>query len=278
MSKLNLKTARYASSCFKKAALIFDFDGTLVSGSMCEGLFDVYDLNEDMFWRSVDDCVNRGYGMEHAYLSTFISQLMLDHTVRLKDLTLVGAQNLNFFKGLPGALSELCDAFEELKIQVDVYCITSGFRDIVRYSVIGECLEYCWGSAISEDTYGYVTGVSNVVTAYDKAEIIEGLAEEYGVSHAICVDRSCAPRILYVGDGLTDKYAIEKVKDLGGEAILVFDPASGAAFKRASKVADELCGEVALLPADFSIGTQLNNSLVNILMNLSSRNGCHMSI
>lgn len=242
----------------RTACLIFDFDGTLVKGTMFDVLFYELNIDKDHFWKRVQRSVNHGVGMERAYLSTITHDIATSRMDWKQGLYEKLVEGLSYFQGVPIMLYELKKHLKCLGVELRVYCITSGLKEIVESSHVGNVLEKCWGSNLSVNDCGFVDRVESVVTGADKALIVRELAHVY--QNAKDTEDH---NILYVGDGLTDVHAIKEILNMGGCGLLVYNSADWDTKARAIEARNLIGSAVDIYNADYRPTSELYNSIRN---------------
>lgn len=98
--------------------------------------------------------------------------------------------------------------FENLN-NVSHIVITSGFKEYVKGTKINKYLKEIYGTTVTFSKNGEFI-LEEKVTEKRKAEIIKNMVENEDVD-----------RIIYIGDGYTDKFAFEYVHSIGGISIFV---------------------------------------------------------
>ena len=145
---------------------------------------------------------------------------------------------------------------------LEFYCVTSGLQDIAQRSEIGSYFDGCWGSGLSRNKQGRIEGLKSVITAKDKASIILNMSSQSATAYT--GSRLCDPyeSVLYIGDGLTDIYAMKAVQSIGGHAILVYDPDDPVSYQRTCGISEQLDSTVSLYPADYTCNSPLSQAIM----------------
>lgn len=144
-------------------AVIWDFDKTLIPGSMQKPLFEHYKVDEGRFWKEADGLFDfyRQRGLEASedtlYLGHILSYVRAGRFTGLSNglLRELGAK-LTFYEGLPDffascqTLVEDNPIFTELGIQVEHYIVSTGFRQMILGSPIAEFVTGVWACEFAE--------------------------------------------------------------------------------------------------------------------------------
>lgn len=93
--------------------------------------------------------------------------------------------------------------------KVKNYVITSGYEEFVKNTAIAAYFEKIIGTQVDDEG-----NITRIITDELKVQVIQELIKE---------DNIYPQDIVYIGDGLTDKYAMKYVKDNGGVCIFVYD-------------------------------------------------------
>ncbi|BCR21455.1 hypothetical protein [Borrelia sp. HM] len=147
----------------KIIAFIFDFDDTLIHGNMQQVLFDEYDVDASLFWNEVEN-LSVTYDKNHCniitnemiYLSHFLTYVKegIFKGLNNKILFKLGSK-LRFFEGvieLFKEISEINRSLKESDIVINIYIVSSGFRQMILGSSIAPYITKVWACEFI-DTY-----------------------------------------------------------------------------------------------------------------------------
>lgn len=239
-----------------RVAVVFDWDRTLSPHYMQQVIFQEYDINEGEFWAlcharvaaNVQHLGTRCF-VEHEYLN-----LMLDYArtgvfadLDNEKLKLLGGR-IRVNPGVSELLNELHDS-----PGVEVHIVSSGLRTMlldhpaVRLNPANihgaEFTDYELvskpGNPVQRVKTPSINSIAKSLLPSDKVRILAEIAKG---CHQGRYD-SCVPmrpeefpvpysHMIYVGDGVTDIYAFRTVRENGGYAVGVYDPASETAFRQ----------------------------------------------
>lgn len=191
----------------KDLIIIYDFDGTLTPYALPQ--YDVikncgYDDNKLM--ELVRIIMNkRNIGLYNAFFLAINYILKENNVKRDIESICVGASRVEYNKGVE-------EYFESLKNDnVKHYVLTSGYEEYIKRTKINQYLTDVYGTKISIDHKSFK--INMLMTDQYKVEVIKSISK---------INNGEFSNIIYIGDGLTDKYAFEYVHSNGGETILVF--------------------------------------------------------
>jgi len=144
-------------------ALVWDFDKTLIPGSMQAPIFKEYGIEEALFWREVNALptfyarMGVNVNPDNAYLNhmiTYVAHGMMQGltNAKLRDL---GAK-IVFHPGLPELFPRLHKALEEVpdagrfELRLEHYIVSAGLKAMIEGSAIKEYVEGIWASEFIE--------------------------------------------------------------------------------------------------------------------------------
>ena len=97
------------------------------------------------------------------------------------------------------------------------YLLSSGIKHYLEQTIIANLFKEVYGSTFKFDDNGLAYEVEYALTDVLKVESIKEILRKNNIDEKDCSN------VMYVGDGLTDMYAFEYVKEHGGEAVLVYN-------------------------------------------------------
>jgi len=233
-------------------AVVFDFDDTLMPDSTSR-LLRSYSIKPEEFWPEASALLKQGYDQPSAYL-----KLILDNVgdgrpfgnLQNSDLRRFGATlDDAFFSGLPSFFDDLRNqvASKFKNIEVEFYIVSGGLQAVLQGNgIVSKYFSGIYACQLGESVKtGIVSHIKRSVTFTEKTrylfEINKGVkqadSEEnpFLVNEDIPVDkrRVSFKNMVFVGDGLTDIPCFSLVKNFGGQAFGVFDPANPEKTKQA---------------------------------------------
>ena len=215
----------------KQVALVFDFDGTVAPDLMLSPIFNMIDINPDLFWAKTRSLTEEGYDREIAYLQALVF-VCADRGISLSNSMIrdLGAR-LQFYHGFPDILDRLKKTSSDNGYELGVYVITAGLEEMVLGSRLGPYLTRCWGCGFAEEPTGTISHPKHIVTSANKVEklyLIKRQLLDHGDTYRVNLvepkdDLVAWNKVIYVADGATDVPAFEVVRRGGGFALAVYE-------------------------------------------------------
>jgi len=268
-------------------AVIWDFDKTLSPHYMQAPLFEEYGIDETVFWAEVDALpayyARAGIHVQRdtCYLGHLLSYVKHGRLPGLDNAKLrTLGDRVSFFPGLPELFDRLAASiaeprFKELDLHLEQYVVSTGLAEIIRGSKIAPKLDGIWASEFIETPaapgadldglpepglIGQIAGFLDHTTKTRALfEINKGVNKVQGitVNDMIPEDELRVPfkNMIYIADGPSDIPSFSVVRQGGGLAYAVFDPASKNQFAQAVALQEQrrvdACG-----PADYRKDSQ----------------------
>lgn len=273
-------------------AVIWDFDNTLIPGSMQQPLFHEFGVDDGIFWREVNalgesyERMGVNVNQSTAYLNhilTYVANGRFDglNNRKLEEL----GKNIMFYPGLPAffpSLTNLVLDNQEFRLHgvtVENYIISTGLIRMIRGSDIAEFVDNIWGCEFIEDVLqpGFSPDASQAKLIADSSsikqigyalddttktravfEINKGTNKhpDIDVNATIPHDNRRIPfeNMIYVADGPSDIPVFSLVNQYGGRTFAVYHPESERLFKQVYDLQRQ--GRIQNFgPANYEIGS-----------------------
>lgn len=233
-----------------KKILIYDFDGTLTPYPITKfKILDKCGLKGGTADPKVKEVIaaKRESGMEHyEAIYTGFLELVSGRGFELNDDNMsLGADELEYNNGVFEFLEEINN------MNVDNYLLSSGIKVLLERTHVAKYFEEIYATTFSYKD-NLIVGTGHIMSDKKKVDVIKEIVKNNGVED--CRD------VVYLGDGLTDLYAMEYVKDNGGTSIFVYlDPDN----KELVMAKEKNCVSLFTL-ADYSKGSELYNYIMNL--------------
>ena len=256
-----------------RAAIAYDFDGTLVPGNMQEHSFiPKLGIPKEAFWAEAN-----GMAEEHdmdeilAYM-----QLMLQKSkekgipIHRDDITGYG-RDIRFFPGVETYFGRINAYAADQGILLDHHIISSGLRELIAGTSIALHFRNIFASGFKYDANGVAEWAALAINYTNKTQYLfrinKGIDNAFDntlINKSMPEENRPMPfsRMIYVGDGETDVPAMKMLKYQGGATIAVYNPAGKAVEDKPSP--KELCEELIkqgrvdyIAPADYTEGSPL---------------------
>ncbi|HKL59062.1 MAG TPA: HAD family hydrolase [Sphaerochaeta sp.] len=213
-------------------AIMYDFDKTLTTKDMQEYTFiPKLGMEAPSFWAKAN-ALAREQEMDSilAYM-----KLMLDESkrrsqpIRRSDFVALGS-NLEFFPGVLSWFEDIDNRGKELGLVIDHYIISSGLREIIEGSDVGDRFKRIYASEYLYDENGVAVWPKLSVNYTAKTQFLfrinKGVLdvfEDKKLNNFTPEKSRPVPftNMIYIGDGLTDVPCMKLVKTNGGKSIAV---------------------------------------------------------
>jgi 2-hydroxy-3-keto-5-methylthiopentenyl-1-phosphate phosphatase len=216
-------------------AILYDFDKTLTTRDMQEYTFiPALGLSAEEFWRRANTMA-REQQMDQilAYM-----KLMLDESahqrrpIRRSDFVSLGS-GLCFYEGVEAWFDLINELGSSLGLEVQHFIISSGLKEIIEGSMIGDRFERIYACEYLYDENGVAVWPKLAVNYTAKTQflfrvnkgVLDVSEDEPLNAYTAEADRPVPFRnMIYIGDGLTDVPTMKRVKESGGSSIAVYSP------------------------------------------------------
>ena len=216
-----------------RAAIIFDFDGTLAPDSFAS-LLESCGIDKDSWEQEhVEPRVEDGWDHLLAKMASLIeTSQSSEKPITCQHLANIGEQ-VTLFNGVPDMFDTLRSRARAIipDIEVEYYCISSGFGQIVRGTPIAKEFKEIYGCEFFCDESDRITFVKRVVTHSEKVRYIQQVAKGLSLSEKksepqevyrnVPAEDWHVPlhQVIYVGDGASDQPVFHLLNGGGGIAI-----------------------------------------------------------
>lgn len=250
-----------------KAAIAYDFDGTLAPGNMQERDFiPELGLKPKAFWKQVKQLA-AGNDMDEvlAYLNLMLRRAN-ERGVRINKASFerLGRQ-LRLFPGVRSWFGRINRFAESRDVLVEHYIISSGLREMIAGSAICHQFKAIFASGFCYDQHDVAYWPALAVNYTTKTQYLFRINKRILNSFDnTTINKYCAEadrpipfdRMIYLGDGDTDVPAMKMVTHKGGYAIAVYEKRKRGAATRARELIREDRAAAAVV-ADFRGGQKL---------------------
>ena len=240
-------------------ACVWDFDKTLIPGYMQSPLFRAYNIDEELFWKEVNQLPEhyRERGLKVSSDTIYLNHLLS----YIKNGGLKGLTNsklrelgteLEFYPGLPEFFMDLRSmvaedpAYSRMNLQLEHYIISTGLAEMIRGSIIAPYVDGIFGCEFIENPVPprYLSQtemslpmdpeisqigvmVDNTVKTRFIFEINKGTNKnsDIDVNAAMGYEDRRIPldKMIYIADGPSDVPAFSVVRKGGGLAYAVYN-------------------------------------------------------
>jgi phosphoserine phosphatase len=215
-----------------KIAIMYDFDKTLTTADMQEYSFiPELGMSPEEFWEKSNTLATT----ERMDRILAYMKLMLDESeakgrpLLRSDLVALGA-SLRFYPGVTSWFDAIGRVGTELGVEVEHYIISSGLKEIIEGSAIGDRFRCIYASEYLYDRDGYASWPKLAVNYTAKTQFlfrinkgVLDVSEDRELNAYTPESERAIPfrNMVYIGDGLTDVPCMKLVKSNGGKSIAV---------------------------------------------------------
>jgi len=266
-------------------AIVYDYDQTLSPNYMQdEVIFPTFGIDPKKFWACCRELVKaQGFDNELAYMKALLDYLDIDRptNARLREL---GA-GLRFFPGLPEMFDEFRTGLLTAEhaahgIRVEHYIISSGLKALIEGSRIAPHVRAIFGCEYAEDRDGRISFPKRAISHTQKTQFLfrinKGLLDyTQDVNDHMPAELRPVPfeHMIYIGDGPTDVPCFTVVRQNGGHAIAVYNPAepTRASFKKCYQLSTHADRVRHIAPADYRADSHLRFLLEQMVGEVATR-------
>lgn len=195
----------------KEVQIIYDFDGTLTPSPV--PFFPILKdagISEKEFYEKVAELKENGINdVYESWFGAFL-EIVQKSPLAKHDIT-KGAENILFCDGVEDWFSNLTDN------SISHYIVTSGIEEFLYASKISKYITKIFGATFIHEN-GKLKAIEKLVSDKGKVDYIKQINQMHHREETDCSN------VIYIGDGLTDYYAMEFVFQHGGTTILVTPP------------------------------------------------------
>lgn len=265
-----------------KAALVYDFDGTLARGNMQEHSF-IPALGREVpdFWAET-----KRFAEEHdadevlTYMRLMLKEAeALGQPITRESLQQHGAR-VPLFAGVSDWFGHINQFAEELGLSLDHYVISSGLHEMIEGCPIFREFKQVYASRYLYNEQGHANWPAVAINYTTKTQFlfrinkgIESTWDNRRINEWVNPEIRPLPfqHMIFIGDGETDVPAMKMVRYQGGYAVAVFDPERFAKNQNTihKLISADRCNYVA--PADYRKASQLDVTICGILQRIAER-------
>ena len=289
-----------AKSITVKLALIYDFDGTLMPGTMQNTLIEDLGKVPNEFWAGVNAENSDGESEQMLIYLRHLAEALRAHCksgVEVDALYAKAAQDVSYFpgvenwfklvqedlRGIVGDVKRALDRSTEQRVphfEVHHYVISAGITEILNRISITDEFTSIFASQYWYGSDGMPVWLARYVSDTVKTQFIfrinkgkESLSED--VNQHVPEHERPIPftNMIYFGDGMSDVPAMSVVKAGGGRALAVYDAEDGQDSKGAREGAALVkAGRAdAVVPANYEKHSTLHTHVAVMMQEIVAR-------
>ena len=270
-----------------RAAIVYDFDGTLARGNIQEHSFlPKLPYPKEKFWQEVKDLARQHDADEILiYMWRMLELAREAGTPVTKEGLRAHGRDVPLFDGVDNWFSRIDRHAGTIGLQLEHYVISSGTYEMLQGCRVFENFKQVFASKFVYDGEGNAVWPGLAINYTTKTQFLfrinKGVSNSWdneSVNRWMPMEKRPVPfsRMIFIGDGDTDIPSMKMVRHQGGHSIAVFDPNAwqdkeNKAQERIYRlISEDRVNHVA--PADYTDGSQLDITVKGILGRIVSAN------
>ncbi|MDS1136723.1 HAD family hydrolase [Nitratireductor indicus] len=267
-----------------RAAIVYDFDGTLSPGSMQQHSYlpEIGYADPSQFWEEVKEETKQQDGDEILVYMQMMVRKSREPVTRQR-LRSHGSA-LPLFDGVISWFDRMNTFAGERRISLEHYVVSSGLREMIEGCSIREQFAAIFASGFAYDHDGWAIWPSVAVNYTNKTQFLfrinKGISNTWdnvAINRWVPMSERAVPfeRMIFIGDGDTDIPSMKMVRFQGGCAIAVFDPGEWPKQATQNKIGRLIAENRAnyVAPADYPEGGQLDVTVRGVLGRIAREAG-----
>lgn len=253
-----------------RAAIAYDFDGTLAPGNMQEHSFiPKLGLSREAFWEEANK-IARENDMDGilAYMQLMLQKSREKEIPIHRDDFINYGKDIRFFPGVETWFERINKYALTKGVILDHHIISSGLREFISGTPIARHFRNIFASGFKYDSRGTAEWAALAINYTNKTQYLfrinKGIDNSWDndtINRYTPYEKRPVPfsRMIYVGDGETDVPAMKMLRYQGGATIAVYEPGKGPS--KGKKSPKEICRELIqqervdyATPADYAEG------------------------
>lgn len=257
----------------ERLAICYDFDKTLCRDDMQSFSFiRSVGMDNDTFWaQSNEEAIRNHMDRNLAWMKKMIDEATRSGRSIQREAFQALGRDVELYRGVKTWFDRVNAYGRQRGIAVEHYVISSGLKEIIEGSAIAPYLSRIYASTFLYDAHGSAVWPAQVVNYTNKTQFIFRIAKgafdenDGSVNQSMEAEDLYLPyrNMVYIGDSDTDIPSMRVVKNKGGFAIGVYDPAADRRRKVYDLFREERIDFFA--PADYSQNQPLFRMMQKII-------------
>ena len=208
----------------KLLTIIYDFDGTITKPNLPKYLIidECGYENGTQGRKFLDEVrkIEKETGGELAEIFNVLLTKLIQDNISNRNISNFnkGQETLEYNEGILTFFDNINPIAKEKEAELKHYILTSGFAAYIQQLPLAKHMTKIYGSIFNLDDENNIISLKKHMTYPMKIESIKEINESNGKKDIDCTNT------VYIGDGLTDKYAMEFIHENGGKTIFVYQP------------------------------------------------------
>lgn len=254
-------------------AICYDFDKTLSPDDMqSQGFIQALGYDVQEFWKESNELAERNEmdsNLAYMYMMSVKSKGKVPFT---RETLMNAGKGIGFFPGVLSWFDRINAYGREHDVEVQHFIISSGLKEMVEGSAIGDKFRKIYASSFYYDKNGVAIWPSQVVNYTGKTQFLFRIEKgaldvnDRNVNEPLDEEYYAVPfrNMVYIGDSDTDIPCMKLVNSKGGHSIGVFDPKTRDKSKVYKMLEDERIRYY--VPADYREGSALDILVKDIIV------------
>lgn len=254
-------------------AICYDFDKTLSPDDMqSQGFIQALGYDVQEFWKESNELAERNEmdsNLAYMYMMSVKSKGKVPFT---RETLMNAGKGIGFFPGVLSWFDRINAYGREHDVEVQHFIISSGLKEMVEGSAIGDKFRKIYASSFYYDKNCVAVWPSQVVNYTGKTQFLFRIEKgaldvnDRNVNEPLDEEYYAVPfrNMVYIGDSDTDIPCMKLVNSKGGHSIGVFDPKTRDKSKVYKMLEDERIRYY--VPADYREGSALDILVKDIIV------------
>lgn len=254
-------------------AICYDFDKTLSPDDMqSQGFIQALGYDVQEFWKESNELAERNEmdsNLAYMYMMSVKSKGKVPFT---RETLMNAGKGIGFFPGVLSWFDRINAYGREHDVEVQHFIISSGLKEMVEGSAIGDKFRKIYASSFYYDKNGVAVWPSQVVNYTGKTQFLFRIEKgaldvnDRNVNEPLDEEYYAVPfrNMVYIGDSDTDIPCMKLVNSKGGHSIGVFDPKTQDKSKVFKMLEDERIRYY--VSADYREGSALDILVKDIIV------------
>lgn len=269
-------------------AIAYDFDGTLAPGNMQEREYiPGLGLDVNAFWGEVKDHAE-AHDMDEilAYMELMLFHAKSKRKPILRESFVSFGRGLELFPGVESWFDRVSKYGKDRGVAVEHYVISSGLREMIEGTSIGERFDYIFASGFKYDQHDVAEWPALAVNYTNKAQYLfrinKGIANSWDnkqINKPMPEAERRVPfeNIVFIGDGETDIPAMKMTMYQGGTALAVYEKNARGAKRKAEELLLQDRADAAVV-ADYSEGSAIESAVQAIIQRVAAQSAFRRAV
>jgi len=256
-------------------AIMYDFDKTLCTRDMQEyTFFPNLGIDAEKFWNEANNLrENSKMDQVLTYMYLMFKKTVDNNRSLKRDYLNMMGENIELFPGVLEWFDRINEYGKSLGVEIEHYIISSGLKEIIEGSKIGDKFKCIYASEFFYNEDGNAMWPKLAVNYTNKTQFlmrinkgILDISDDNGLNNKMLENdrRISTSNMIYIGDGYTDVPCMKLTKENGGVSIAVYTDKN---YNTAKKLL--LDGRINyMVSSDYSEDTEMDQIVKKTIKNM----------